>query len=156
MRMAIRGRPRDKRWKHVLRINYGRNQWTARVPRRNSAQTGSFLLKMRECAHGEFVLQPFRNREEERDAGKKITILRILRSMETKRTKKNETCHRVNRFRRKKNDTETQLVYSDTRGTCNWHRENNMINIDQTNKWNVSIYFILYRETFLKIDPELN
>lgn len=98
MRMAIRGRPRDKRWKHVLRINYGRNQWTARAPRRNSAQTGSFLLKMRECAHGEFVLQPFRNREEERDAGKKITILRILRSMETKRTKKNETCHRVNRF----------------------------------------------------------
>lgn len=53
---------------------------------------------MRECAHGEFVLQPFRNSEEERDAGKKITILRILRSMETKRTKKNETCHRVNRF----------------------------------------------------------
>lgn len=65
------------------------------------------------------VSQPFRNREEERDAGKKITILRILRSMETKRTKKNETCHRVNRFRRKKNDTETQLVYGDTRGTCN-------------------------------------
>lgn len=66
MRMAIRGRPRDKRWKHVLRINYGRNQWTTRAPRRNSTQSDSFLLKMHECAHGEFVLQLFRNRRRKR------------------------------------------------------------------------------------------
>lgn len=97
LQLVIRHQPRDKLWKHVPRINYARsrsrNQWTESHPEKefHGKWLASFRIQIHERSHCGSVSQLWRKRYRKKD-NKRVAF-------NWERSRKNETCHRVNRFK---------------------------------------------------------